>query len=317
MAKQHTVAPAGPPRVSRPKIQNLISKRSWASIKSNWLGHLPIFGDPGLPPAPGVEELPAWDQLALPVSPQNRQRYPDVQGLRQNALAEGVFLFHKCTHAHLATHRIGTTGMHSWSLFNAYHSAYLGARGILTLLGVSLPSVRGQLLIDIFDEPETQKMVNAIKEGRATFTEFLLVRFGNNFDQQEVWELLQRALRQTDAACLAVPWKDELLDISFDTNTKPRNAFLYHPAFWPLDDLLNDGAAADYLVLCGDDLDTTRKGFLMRLNFIVCRLFELLMDDLAGESNVIRDQVSPSRILRDPGHVTLASYNQFLADAIV
>src|SRR5439155_6373055 len=103
------------------------------------------------PPEPGLENLAPLQAVPLP---DNHGTFPDVEGLRSNALWEAVFLFHKCAHTSLATQRVGGQGMHSWSLFNAYHSAFLGAKGIMALLGIAVPKINGiQLAIDLFPEP--------------------------------------------------------------------------------------------------------------------------------------------------------------------
>src|SRR5689334_1275353 len=134
----------------RPKWQNF-GKRDWEEMCGSWVENVPIFPSLGSPPDPGLENLPTL--LATKV-PDNHERFSDVSGLRANSLWEAVFLFHKCAHTQLAAQRIGQQGMHSWSLFNAYHSAYLGARGITTLLGVPMPSLSGiQVALDLFPEP--------------------------------------------------------------------------------------------------------------------------------------------------------------------
>src|ERR1035437_4654717 len=112
---------------SRPKIKNIIPARRWDAIKGAWLKDIPEFITPGARPDPGLDHLAPLQQITLPA---DRGRSPDVDGLRRNMLAEAVFLFHKCAHTHLAAQRLGSLGMHSWAMFNAYHSAYFGAKGV-------------------------------------------------------------------------------------------------------------------------------------------------------------------------------------------
>src|SRR4051812_11134992 len=124
----------------RSKWQN-IGRREWNQIRDSWLGYVPRFESVGSRPDPGLDKLPPL--LQLTISTQGADRVSDVTGLRTTLLWEAVFLFHKCAHTYLAALRLGHAGMQSWSLFNAYHSAYLGARSLMALLGVGLPNLAG------------------------------------------------------------------------------------------------------------------------------------------------------------------------------
>jgi hypothetical protein len=136
----------------RAKWQNL-GKRKWDEIRDAWLADIPSFASIGMRPDPGLERLAPLLAVDHPKAPIGHLRLADVAGLRTNALSEAVFLFHKCAHTHLAAQRIGQQGMQSWCLFNAYHSAYVGARGLLTLLGAPLPNLAGrQVVLDLFPD---------------------------------------------------------------------------------------------------------------------------------------------------------------------
>jgi len=226
-----------------------IGARDWDEIRVAWLGNVPKFPAVGAPPEPGLENLPAL--IAVPLH-NNNDRFPDVPILRSNSLWEAVFLFHKCAHTHLAAQRIGQQGMHSWSLFNAYHSAYLGARGIMTLLGVPTPLLgSGQVLLDLFPEPLKKK-----KHGPSpVFQEFVIVRLAK-LDQRYLWEAFQRVLRMTDATCWDTALRDALLDIDFEDFSRPRNKYIYKASFWPpLADLMAETLLADFNKLFGASLD--------------------------------------------------------------
>jgi hypothetical protein len=199
-------------------------------------------------------------------------------------------------------------------MFNAYHSAYLGARGFMSLLGIGLPHLPngGQLLVDVFPQPEFPKRARKAKLGDRKFEEFLIVRMPP-FDQRTLWEAFQRVLRISEAACCDVGIRAELLDVQYEDITRPRNRFLYNAAFWPGQDLIIDSSPSDLARLIGAGLDSDHEGFLLRLGFLVYRLFEQLIGDLAAESGVIRDQLSHSRIVKHPLAVELATYNTFLS----
>ena len=286
-----------------------IGARDWDEIRVAWLeGNIPKFPAVGAPPEPGLENLPAL--IAVPLD-KNNDRFPDVQFLRSTSLWEAVFLFHKCAHTHLAAQRIGQQGMHSWSLFNAYHSAYLGARGIMTLLGVPTPLLgSGQVLLDLFPEPLKKKKRDS---SAPVFQEFVIVRLAK-LDQRYLWEAFQRVLRMTDATCWDTALRDALLDIDFEDFSRPRNKYLYKASFWPpLADLMTDTLLADFNKLFGASLDIAEEGFLLRLCFSVYRLFEQLMTDLALQSGVIKEQLDGSRIFASAGLPAIECYTNFIS----
>lgn len=293
----------------RPKLQN-VEKRRWTDIRGAWLASVPNFPSVGAPPEPGIEGLTGLNELSLP---ENKDTFGDCEGLRRNALWESVFLFHKCAHSHLAAQRLGSAGMHSWCMFNAYHSAYLGAKGLMGLLGVSIPELRGaQVLIDLFPSPQSKKDQKALDAGHWEFNTFRLVRLPH-LDHRNVWECFQRVLNMSEVPC----WDDnlcaELLELAHESIAKPRNKYLYRSAFWPGPDLVADTLDPDFLEFANAQLDVDDEGFLLRLAFSVYRLFDQLIGDLAKVSGPIRTQVEQSRITGAPEADELTCYNAFVA----
>ena len=290
----------------RPKWQNFRG-RDWEVVRDHWLSHIPNFPSIGARPDPGLEQLNTLQEIDVPV---NYGRFPNVAGLRANTLWEAVFLFHKCSHTNLAAQRLAQGGMHSWCLFNAYHAAYLGARGILAMLGVALPRLRGiQTAIDLCPAPVKKKRHTPL--GSAEFEDFLMVRL-QLLEQRYLWEGFQRVLRMSKATCWDLTVRHELLSLSYDEITPPRNHFLYRPDFWPLDDLTSDLAPAELMYLLGTELDIGDRGFLLRLSFSVYRLFEQLMSDLSSYSGVIKEQLTGSRFRPDSEAPEIDSYNEFV-----
>jgi hypothetical protein len=284
-----------------------IEQRKWGEVRASWVGKVPHFSGIGSAPDPGLENLSTL--LAVPL-PSNNDRFPDVAGLRSNALWEAVFLFHKCAHTHLAAQRIGQSGMHSWSLFNAYHSAYLGARGIMTLLGAPTPFLgSGQLILDLFPEPSNKKKQQASR----LFEEFVIIRLGQ-LTQRYLWQAFQHVLRITDATCWDVGLRDSLAAIDYEDFSRPRNKYLYRAAFWPpFADLMADCQLNDDDKLYGRALLVEDEGFLFRLCFSVYRLFEQLIVDLGSQSAVIKEQVDGSRVITNAGLPVVEGYSNFVS----
>jgi hypothetical protein len=298
------------------RFKKVIDSRDWPTIRDTWLNHIPVFSTVDAPPDPGLERLESLQVLA---AAGDRGRQADVDGLRTNLVWEAMFLFQKCAHSHLASQRLGTGGMHSWAMFNAYHSAYLGARGIMSILGIALPFMPqgGQMLIDAFPEPDTNKGRKQLQSGAYTFAEFTLASVGR-LDQQDVWEALLRTIRVTTLGDIEATLRDELLEIGGGEITGLRNSFIYKAAFWPLADLTADGVEADFGALMSTRLDPEHAGFLLRLSCAVYRLFEQLVADLATLSGPIRNAIDQSRVLQDPSALALTQYNDvFIAGLTV
>jgi len=189
----------------KPKWQNF-RHRNWETVRDSWIDCVPEFPAVGARPDPGLEGLDPLLQIPLD-KPNNR--YPDVPGLRANSLWEAVFLFHKCSHTSLAAQRIAQMGMHSWCLFNAYHSAYLGAKGIMALLGIAFPNLRStQVVLDLCPEPERKKRRRAL--GSPAFEEFLIVPLPP-LEQRRVWEAFRRVLNISESTCWDTSLRREIL----------------------------------------------------------------------------------------------------------
>jgi hypothetical protein len=295
----------------RASIDNAIRTRSWEHIKNSWMGSLPDFGQPPVP----LTDLQVLRQVAKSGT---RSSFADEDGLvRASVLAEAVFLFHKCAHTHLAAQRLGMKGMHSWAIFNAYHSAYLGARGVMALLGIALPQFGSlQFLIDVFPQPTIKRDRQRLVAGQWAFSTYALIHFaGRLFKQEDVWAAFRRVLSVSTVSCWSGNAYEELRALAKKSDvpvTRPRNAFLYVPTHWPLDDLLVDASEGEFESLFGMELDTGERGFLLRLSCEIYGLFESLVSDMAKVSGPIRLELERSRIAKNPKSDDLVAYNAFL-----
>lgn len=284
--------------------------RKWEDVRDSWVAHIPTFTVIASRPDPGLEHL--LPLLEIPLDGASTATlHPDVAGLRTNTLWEAVFLFHKCSHTNLAGQRLALQGMHSWCLFNAYHSAYLGAKGIMALLGVAFPNLKGrQIAIDLFPEPNKKAKKKPPKV--LTFEEFLIVPLPK-IDQRRLWEGFQRLLKMCHPPCWDDRLRNEILDLKYEEITPPRNHFLYKPHYWPLEDLAVDVMSSELNALVTSALDTDNNAFLLRLSFVVYRLFEQLINDLAEYSPVIKTQAEGSRCMVNTEALELGLYRTFVS----
>jgi hypothetical protein len=290
----------------RPKWQNF-ERRAWEEIKNSWLGNIPVFPAIGAKPDHGLDHFQPLLEISIP---SDKSRLPDIPGIRSLALWEAVYLFHKCSHTNLAAQRLADRGMHSWCLFNAYHSAYLGARGTMALLGIALPNLAGrQVAIDLF-VPSNNRQRRQLASPQ--FQEFLILSLPL-IDQRHLWEGYKRMINISTVSCWDNSIKDELYGVDYEDFSRPRNGFLYRADTWPLDDLMSDADGSGMADLLGVELDAQNNGFLLRLSFMVYRLFEQLMIDLGSVSSIIRDQIEHSRCFNLTEIQELSTYRTFIS----
>jgi hypothetical protein len=278
-----------------------IGSRAWSEAKDAWLSNVPQFDSIGEAPNPGVEFIVSHStiQPSYPPSP-----IPDIEGLRRNILWEAMFLFQKCVHTRLAAERLGGEGMQTWSMFNAYHSAFLGAKGIMALLGVAFPRVGGaQTAIDVF--PATPRSSQGVRRGPQTYSDrFKFFRLPGLLEQQSLWEAFQRVLRTADIGdVVPVSLIQAITSVPFAEFSPPRNRLLYQCHFWQFADILTPMPTTDIPNISAALLDSDDEGFLLKLCFVVHRVFSLMLRNLAVESDTVATQ--------------LAGTNQFLDDRAV
>lgn len=283
-------------------------RREWSSIRDSMLEHIPGFQTIGARPDPGLETLQPLSSIVLE---DTATRNRDVEGLRATFIRESVFLFHKCSHVNFAANRLGEHGMLSWSLFNAYHSAYLGAKGIMTLLGVAFPNINSlQAAIDIYPESDrAQRRGSDI--GSPAYTDFIAFRLRGQLEHQHLWEVFQRMLAITKSDCMDENLIREISSVSYAEFGRARNRFLYKSHYWPLDDICLEYSGSEFLDLPSSELDADDQGFLLRLSFLVYRLYEQLISDLGKRSDPIRAQVEGSMCVTRMNSDDIRCYSKF------
>jgi hypothetical protein len=229
-------------------------------------------------PVPGLEKLRTLLELELTEAV---AKFADVQGLRSNAAAEAFYLYHKAANAKASTESLSNEGLQSWSMFNAYHCAFLAAKGILALFGISLAHLNRQVVIDLFPEPLTRASRNR-PVGQPEASDFAVLPVAR-LDQQDVWLLLQRMINVTKVECWDGGLVKQLKKLDHTKVTPPRNHFLYKAIYWPLEDLTRTLPFSENRFL-GYELDEAAEGFLLMLSFTTFKLLEDLLNDLAVAS---------------------------------
>ena len=273
------------------RILSIVGMRHWDELKRSWMAHMSGLPSSVAAPDPGLERLGPLQEATL----KDRISTPDIGGLRGNALAEAIYLYHKAAHAQLAVARLSTAGMTAWAMFNAYHSAFLNAKAVMALLGVVFPKVNGKdYLIDIFPVPDKRRSNRQFKM-KADYADFVAVGIPR-LDQRYVWQALKRCCSNTMGAWPDVTVVDRIKEIEWERVTPPRNKFLYSPPFWPaVDDLTRDLVDLEWDDLIEAGLDPDSTGFLLTLSLDMFEISRWLFGDLAKDSNLFASQIEGVR----------------------
>lgn len=289
-----------------------VSPRNWAGIAPVWVGVATAIPELSSKPEPGLDKLPGL----LAIGHVELCRFADVEGIRKQVLWEALYLYLKCDHSKCASERLAEAGMPSWSMFNAYHSAYLGARSILWLLGLPLPDLAGhQVFVDLFPDADTNRAKRRHDKGGGVYSEFLVKSIGK-LDQRGIWDCLQRVLKISTVEV----WNSELVETICGLNsydiTPPRNHFLYKPGYWIFDDLESDIQDEYNWLVVSESVNTTDKSFLLWLCYAVHHVLTSLIMDMASRSALINRFFSATRCQSSDHSHEGATYRKFCAATI-
>jgi hypothetical protein len=275
-----------PSDLTKAELQRL-RRRDWSALREAWLPHVPSLPNPGIFAELSSEEL--LDAQGFAPSLEDVTRVEQLDGIRSSVLSESMVLYQKSKHSWFAAKRLHDEGLETWSLFNKYHSAYLGAKGIMYLLGVTVPQLNNKRwILDIFAPPEDDRSGKRIKP--ASLTDFMAIPIPG-LDQHQMWAWFQRVLATTTS----VPWDVQLgrdihlIQFSRDM-TRQRNGLLYKPAYWIADDLLAplpipQAPPEKY------GIDVLSSEFLAALSDHVQSIFDALLGDIAKVSLPIKRQM--------------------------
>lgn len=269
-----------------------IKKADWHQIKSQWLNFLPNIEHAGSPPPLSLSEIIQQSGKLATITPQS----PILQGIpmiHETALWEAVYLLRKSGHVMRVSQNLSQQGMLSWSLFNGYHSAYLSAKSILAMLGFSVPQPSGQqLLLELFPDNRNQgNKKNKIPVGGDEMSN--AYRIGR-LDQNQLWQLFERALRMIDVPIWNGNILENVKDFDWANISKKRNPFLYNSVFWPYNDL-SENLIDDKFCNPPDNfpdhtqfIDMDDPEFLIKSAFLLFHLGECLLADISIDAPIMK-----------------------------
>jgi hypothetical protein len=267
-----------------------------------WSQFCPTTYVAGTVPENAVAELPSIEAASRPIiedSKQQRQPQPIYQdaivGLRPGVLIEGIYYLHKAAHACGAAQLDAQTGLCSWSTASAYQAAAFAAKGILSLVGFSLLQVSNHVIIsDVCAWEEDRHR----QRGQSPKIKLVWAHKGL-LEHRPVWSFFQRMLRVCKIPDEIWPaeWLGSLRKMEEDQFSSQRNRLFYGPNHWPLDDLHKCVVHQSFVQLetvpsLGEILGTDdRPDFTLVLAFVLLRMGELLLADLAKDLAAVRDEL--------------------------
>lgn len=283
-----------------------ISDRRWKDIAPVWIEVATAIPDFFSKPDPGLDKLPGLLSLEC----EKLKLHADVPGLRTQVFWDAIYLYAKCDHAKVAAERLADVGMPSWAMFNAYHSAYLGARCMLWLLGVPLPDLAGrQVFLDLFPE-EDPKARKRRGSKPLVYQEFLVKDIGK-LDQRGVWDCLQRVMRKSVVDFWDKGLVERIQCIDVSSLTPPRNHFLYKAGYWIFDDLIQDMPPGYEWMVVNNPVNAGDQSFLLWLCYVVHKMLTELIKDLVQGSSLIATYLAATRTQLTVNSAVQSTYRDF------
>lgn len=221
-----------------------LSARSWDDIEGKWLSYLTDFAQGPITPVNSLTEHPGLKD-AVKDTPNTGELRGEIPNYRPAVLREAIFLLHKSGHVLGAAETHAQSGLPSWSLSSAYHSAFFSLKSLLAFLGVTFPHDESnkQIMVDIWAGPPKGSR-------KQKFTEQIEMQFVRmpRLEHREMWILFRRALRVTTVE----HWDDRITNALISVEPKEfsrqRNVLHYSNHLWLFDDLfdyLNDDRFED------------------------------------------------------------------------
>jgi hypothetical protein len=224
------------PRDAWDRKANKLTRRYWEELCDLWLEYPLLRSTPGAPPDCELAELvPLQEELNAVIGNQPRDIAGAVNSLPENILKQGLFHLQKAAHVLNGAQIHIDTGMPSWSLSSAYHSAFCAVNGMLNLLGIGFIQAEGKaFLVDIWCDT-----LDTVNRKRTPAYNTRIQKTPGLPEQKNVWQVFQRILRVNPFTneIISENWTDALLSLEKSDFSRMRNMIHYRAANWPYDDV--------------------------------------------------------------------------------
>lgn len=267
------------------KVKRILS-RDWSELRDWWIDHVPNISPSGSPPSDALAELTSLEaRLKAITKNQVEEVAEDLPGVRAGLLHESLFLLHKSAHVLGSSLVHVEAGMCTWSISNAYQSAFFGIKAVMGFLGVCVLEVENRhFLVDVWGAPH--------KPRKNLKPPIIVLANTRRNEQRHVWAYFQRTLEQTinHESAWSTQVQSTLVQPEFTDFGRQRNALHYQTSEWPLADLHQCVANPEFarrVTL----LDDSRPDWTVLIAFLVVNIARGLLADLARSSRILAEEL--------------------------
>jgi hypothetical protein len=217
-------------------VDKIIRRRYWTDVAGFWLNEIPIIDPPGSAPEVSLGEFVALSGLGNSIN-EEPMVLMELEGFRRAVLREAIFLLHKCAHVISIAEENITTGRLTWSISDAYHGAFFGAKAIMALLGVGFFDLGSRsVLFNVWPigEKEEQKRKRLPV---VTPQEVAFMATNTKLEHRHVWSMFCRCLRVVSVPMWPKSVVDALKNLDPKSLSRQRNVLHYSNHRWIYPDL--------------------------------------------------------------------------------
>lgn len=284
--------------MSENRIFKKIDHRTWENIRTEWFAYLPVIDPPGSAPQMEVAHMEGLVEIQKRANQDSRKIYREnVSSIRSDIFREGIFLMHKANNVCCAAIHQIENGILTWSISDAYHASFFALKGLLSLLGISVPQVgRHHLIVDCFPVPDvlSSKLRKRGVQPEPTMQFFAL---GMQLTHLDFWSLFQHILRISKIEVWDTEIVNFLKNIDNAHFSKQRNSIHYKNAYWTFpEDLFQRHFDEDFglneNIVSDLQNDQTIHDFPLLLSYLLIKLSFDLLEDLAQNSTIVAQELA-------------------------
>lgn len=275
-----------------------LQPKVWSLIRDNWIKTLSSQIDPTIPLSedeqisklPGFEKITneiIYDENTIPLNHSLNTVFKKklIRSAREITIRQALYSFHKASHIISSGEIHSLKGIKSWSLASCYQGAYLAAKSIINLFGVSLNEFKGQeYLVDVWQTDNIEDI--EIEVG--------IIRYSyRRIEHRHVWLLLKRILNSSTVEIWNERYVNTLKKIDIENFPKQRNLLHYFDTEWIFDDLFEFEPDTKFGVYpegleYGLHSFTIKSDYTLACAQILLKFAYDLIKDISSVSNLIK-----------------------------
>ncbi len=279
------------------KLTKKLRARYWHQLTHSWLRNLPEIDPPGSTPEPLLNNQDL-EYLCSEAKPQGSQNVSSaraaVPGLRNSICHESIYWLHKSVHSLGAAERKIQDGVLTWSIIDAYQSAYFSMRSLCGILGVVICDYQYKsYVVDICRD--FGSMRRSERELESAFAEEVSVyTLGVRFDHIQCWQIFQRLLRVLKNETWGKEYSLQIMALDTTDFAHHRNRICYYAHEWLEEDLHTPILKSDFALRAGeiDSLESYKATsyFSVSLAYTLARIALSAYWDLAELGTILTEE---------------------------